>query len=726
MSADSPQPSTSEHEPPLLQAKQLRPYVSVLLYDLRDARPAAEIVNILAGGFEPVIQSLHGEGKGQRLRSHNAIPAEQKGLWTIVGHWHELATPPSWLGTLKPSGPAAVLYDRHHHLTLFAVRASPAPQHPFGALLSTDPQVKKELVDILRKMQIPTVSRDELAVTFLRGASRQTWLRGVHRPVAVKADTKILAGLDLRDALDPVGDQSFTLDAALSDVRSERIMTDFRISLPETSKLRLLSTSDAVGKPPKKKRSDIVGLSLRQGTMWTRTSDDLDDFVRELDELCDQIQRTRETPPEGSSGYTQRGYRMLARPDIEVRPERLGRAVDFAFDLPLPSVDVPDDLPPQRVQALQEWREYGEFAVAEGDDSERLFVDAIYKEEVVGRIRLQPILLPRGRGDFNVSVTYRIGIPDEERDRLDYVLTDIRDRASIWFSNGYALQAGEVFNLQYRDVPFTGWKWMPFHDRSRALEYELDREKPAEYRLWEIVWNGRSLFEFIVNNVQSLFKPEGKEWYLLCDDGSGEIADFVFIDPARPRLQLIHVKAAGGHSSSEATKASKTKAPKAKATKAKGVKKKASGEARGIAPAKYEIVVSQATKNLRFLDPTFLADQLSKPLGKGRVRELTWTVAGQQKNREAAIAALRNMGAYFDRVVVVLQPHTTRKAWNAAEAALRANRLSDSDRVQLLRLRMMLADLEDVCRRFNATFEAWGDDDDPASSDVAFPRAALL
>ena len=57
---------------------------------------------------------------------------------------------------------------------------------------------------------------------FVRGKA-PTWLSATHRRTTVKADSKVLSGIDLRDALNPVEDQSYYFTAARCGVDLERI-----------------------------------------------------------------------------------------------------------------------------------------------------------------------------------------------------------------------------------------------------------------------------------------------------------------------------------------------------------------------------------------------------------------------------------------------------------------------------------------------------------------------
>jgi len=700
-----------------LQLKQLRPYVSVILYNLRDwSEHSEDLVKEVAPQIEAIIGSTYQQG--DRLKNHGPIKDATFNRWITRGWWHAVETLPSWLAEVKapskeeekhenpdaaeePSDPA--LRDVRHHLTLFLAKVGIPVPDSFGILLSTDPTVRREVASYLDLLGVLRIPEGELAAAFLRGASRQAWLKGVHKPIIVKADAKTLVGLDLRNVLDPFGDQSFRLEAAISDHRAMRIVEDFRNSLPKDSRLRDLDPSDAVGRPPKN-QSRLIGLSVADGILWTRSTRKIADFIQEIDALCDQLARARKEQLSTERGYEQQGYRILVRAQTASLSE-LGSAIDFSLAIPLPGEEPDPNAPQALLDAQGQWQEYGEF-IARQNEAERLWVDAYLGGQKIADLRVQPVLLSDGGADLNLSVSYSDKASDDERNTLDHLLVRFADHASLWFSNGFSIQKKRLFSLQYRDVPFDQWRWLPFSaPGTPPITYDLHREKPAQAALWDVAWNGNSLFEFVLNNLPLLFSStEGS--YLFCDDGSGEIADFVFIDPIHNRLWLVHAKAAGKTAEKTAGKA---------AGKA--------GE-REIAPAKYEQVISQATKNLRFLDAAHLLQRLERQRTQSLATLLTWDSKGEPAAFENLIQALKKLGKFPQRRVVVLQPHTSRRIWKTAEQNLRDGTLGEDDRIQLFRLRTMLADFEDVCRRFGASFEAWGVND--LADDLDFPRSSLL
>jgi hypothetical protein len=257
--------------------------------------------------------------------------------------------------------------------------------------------------------------------------------------------------------------------------------------------------------------------------------------------------------------------------------------------------------------------------------------------------------------------------------------------------------------LGWEDVLFEGWKWS-FRPKHGACVYHADLEKPSSGitpkgipdktlpRGWEEnlgvnIQTPASLFEYLVAFVNELFKPQSKDWYLCCDDGPGEVADFIYFEPPARRLHLIHVKAADSCKGS-----------------------------RGISVKAYEEVVSQATKNLRYLDLANLKLLIEKgkelPIAKACFHGDNLKPCGGRGDLLKALTA--NMGRrLLEKKVIVFQPHVRQTAWEDASRDWLngAQPTSKNQMNRFLQLRTLLADTEITCRKIGAQFETWGEDD---------------
>src|ERR1700722_6338908 len=85
-----------------LQLKQLRPYVSVVLYDLRDwSNRCEELANEVEAYIEGTISSTHQQG--DRLKDYGPIKRTTFSRWITRGRWHGVQTLPSWLAEVNTS-----------------------------------------------------------------------------------------------------------------------------------------------------------------------------------------------------------------------------------------------------------------------------------------------------------------------------------------------------------------------------------------------------------------------------------------------------------------------------------------------------------------------------------------------------------------------------------------------------------------------------------------------
>jgi len=131
-----------------------------------------------------------------------------------------------------------------------------------------------------------------------------------------------------------------------------------------------------------------------------------------------------------------------------------------------------------------------------------------------------------------------------------------------------------------------------------------------------------SIFGWVVQNI-------GPGW-LICDDGAGEVADFVHLAPDNT-LTLVPVKAA--HSESLH---------------------------RQVSASAYEVVVGQATKNIGFLNGDELHARLS--LAQTATRA-TWHDGVRQADRSGFLAALAAHPHSAAFGVKIVQPHLRKERY---------------------------------------------------------------
>lgn len=243
----------------------------------------------------------------------------------------------------------------------------------------------------------------------------------------------------------------------------------------------------------------------------------------------------------------------------------------------------------------------------------------------------------------------------------------------VRFESGHTLSNGSLYSVRHRDVPFTSWEFLDF------TGFNVKKEKPPTSSAFDPneIGNHDSLFCWVKQNWP--VGAAGRGW-LACDDGAGEIADFVHFDPAHPEgplLSLIHVKASGSAS-----------------------------PARQISTSDHEVVVAQAVKNLRHLDRMNLADRLEQG-GGNAVAVATWNddvVATRQNMADV----LRTAGDNYQRNLVVVQPRVTSTELDLARHAI-DNGQTTGRAGRLRQLDTLLLEAESSARDLNATFSVVGD-----------------
>jgi hypothetical protein len=128
---------------------------------------------------------------------------------------------PSWLSSLASTS----IRDILHHLVVVVKTVG------LFAIFSSDSRLANKIARNLGNSKrqalqhCRTVAASQLNGALLTGASKTLWLSGIHAQTSSRPDRKILAGIDLRDALDPMSDQSFHFTAARGTTEIEGAST---------------------------------------------------------------------------------------------------------------------------------------------------------------------------------------------------------------------------------------------------------------------------------------------------------------------------------------------------------------------------------------------------------------------------------------------------------------------------------------------------------------------
>lgn len=621
------------------------PYLSFVLAEIRES-------SIEVGASGQVLEELKealaiGKKGSERRLSFQSVDQEYDGtICSLAAYFLEKAPP--WLAE-PPDYPG--LRDRTCHLLLVLQRGQ------YIAVHGADPALKRLLERRLATggstgafSTLRPLGRDALAAAFLANRPARTlWLSGLHRRSPIKADSKVLTGLDLRTALSPLDDQSYHYTSARS--------------------VAVLNGSETP-----------VGASHRRSFLWVGPTRSWSEFHEVFKAIVDAIESVSGT------GSDAQPFPILAEPAASAE------GVEAAFDLAVVPPELLEDQPDAETLAVAErWAYRAGFEVV-GTVGPNLRAQVSLDGAPIGTVDLAVQLSGDGRATVDVDGAANPGREEDFKECREVCLRP--GWLTVRYESGHVLSDGRLFRQRYRDLPFLGWRFVSLGEGAAEWPTNPTIEKPRPAGSPSgfdraatgtsdslFCWVARSWFGLRVNHAPF---TSSRGW-LACDDGAGEIADFLHLDleppsGGPPTVTLLHVKAA-----------------------------KKPGPDRDLSVTDYEVVCGQAVKNLRFLDQANLADQLERNNKSPSAEDptplsaLTWLDGEQQRNRDGFILALRRLGTNYGRRVVVLQPRVTKTAFEAAQRDLKQDGHS-ARAARLMQLQTLLLGTEANCREFGAPF----------------------
>ncbi|WP_163572514.1 hypothetical protein [Fodinicola feengrottensis] len=497
--------------------------------------------------------------------------------------------------------------DTSHLLTLAIRKNRLVGIHAFDSL-------RHRLQLRLDREPIPPVRRispTTLENAFLRGEAKHFWLRGTHPRRATRPDSKNIGGLRLQEAINPIEDSTFALGSA-------------RAALDEQS------VHDGA--------TVLVGTTMHKSSVWVKPSTTFQEYLAVSVQLFGLLEEVLsvDLPPE-------RLFPLFAYETTDITEVR------GAFDI---SVLTPEELISnrERESTVADVAELLRDAIIEirGDlASSRFKIDVGYEGCIGGTIsvRLERI------GEVTKLHFGIHGQPSNEppvsaiRRGLEMAY---RDLVSVHYRSGHTYVAGRIWHRQMQIARFPQWRFEDFSG------YDIDREKPlvdkgVKAENFETIHErigkdgDRSLFAWVLDHYST--------GWLTCDDGSGEIADFIHISLAGV-LSLIHVKGADSAST-----------------------------LRRISVGAYEVVASQASKNTIYTDPIRLKEKLER--GSLR-RQASWTDGVRVDSRSDLIEYLGYPDLITETQVIVIQPHLVESRYRELRNVADGKPSDDRLRLQLL------------------------------------------
>jgi hypothetical protein len=356
-----------------------------------------------------------------------------------------------------------------------------------------------------------------------------------------------------------------------------------------------------------------VGATPRRALVWNKPTPSFADFIAAVIDALDMVAETL------ASGATlDSPYPLLATESHDL--SKVYGAYDVAALGPddLPGIDITDELL-EAAETLQR----AVFAVR-GFPGTADFVLNVGLDGAFGG-SLRVVVRPRGDGvEFIIgfdsdSQPTNLAVVREVKDALDYSA----ELLTVYYDSGHMIDGRSIWSREVRTVPFPRWSFLDF------AGFDISKEKPPGRAPLEIhraigAPGDTSLFHWVVNHYSA--------GSLTCDDGAGEVADFVHVSPAGI-LSLIHVKGASSTASS-----------------------------RRVAVGSYEVVASQAAKNFINLEPVALRSRLATPAGLSRA---TWTDGIRVGDRREFLDMLAVRDSGDEARVVIVQPHISRPMYGA-------------------------------------------------------------
>jgi hypothetical protein len=363
------------------------------------------------------------------------------------------------------------------------------------------------------------------------------------------------------------------------------------------------SHPDVAGLKDAKGRSRAIGASPESARLWVGRPDAWTDFAKQLAAILDHAL---------SKAAGADLYGFLAKPTTNTQLVKNAYAVAI---LP-PELLSEESISDADREEARRWA-YDTRLTVYGGAGPSLEIEAFLEGRRLGRVALEVTEVGQEIA-IGAKWTNRPAGLEAERQRCACLLTDT-DQVKIYYDSGHTLAKGRFYESGFTDQPFD-WRFEPMKG------FDVDREKPLIGRALDIGGIGKrrdkSLFGLV---VRQLF-PSG---WLACDDGSMELADFVHIDEATRALTLVHAKGSGSTSPT-----------------------------REVSVSDYEVVVSQAIKNLRHLHRHNVFEELSKGKGK-KIGAAVWKNGVRQPDRSGFLAAAQTLRASTKKAVMILQPRLT-------------------------------------------------------------------
>lgn len=521
----------------------VKPYLSILM-----AKSDGEIVNIST--IVEIIKSIISSSIEISKWSESEFQSVDDDTESATLFFQELESP-SW-------APSSELKDLIHHF--FAVIRYKSTY----SFYFSDPTLKNLLLDNIsdsKELGLSKIRQGILNYVFLTGDGIKTlWLYGIHRKTEVKADSKILAGIDLINAIDHIGDQTYAYSAVRAKVTLD-------------------------------KKDRTVGVNPARSSIWLGPTGSWRNFQKLVVELSKLVSNAtqEELSPIHTLSYSTtdindvRGAYDFSLADVETfyNTDDSNRTLDFFKEI------------------QSEFR--FELSNSAPGSKEAFLVTVFYIDDDLGEsscgtVEAKPVLTKSGvTFDIELNATHRKKGKLKRFSRIFNSPRFIR----VWYESGHVLSDGQIHLISYRDVTFDDFDWVDFSGYDVSKEKPLDTQGNLDLNL---IGSSDSLFCWAKNNwpintpLDYLNNTSLGDGWLICDDGAGEKADFLHMIEigGEYHLTLIHIKAAGSNKNT-----------------------------RQISVGAHDIVLNQAIKNIRHLDRCLFIEAIKESVSRSTAN-LVW------------------------------------------------------------------------------------------------------
>lgn len=470
----------------------------------------------------------------------------------------------------------------------------------FALIYMSDGDLKSEIHDALFSdgfSEWEPVDERVLVNAYITGSALRTlWLGGTHKNVSIRPNSKVMSGKDLADAIDPFGDSTFLAGAV---------------------------------------RSSKAGVSLKRSGIWFGPT-------KRWEDIC-----TAALSVLAELAANQANIATLSASVHDGLAQAVGDFSEVKAAYEIEWVDPETISGKARAKKLELLRarygiELGTAAVPDKDVSVRL-IDLV--DGTAADVVLEPTLTASKVVQFNVVGKASAAI----QHCLDAIQNDpgfIR----VYYESRHTVTDATVSLAAVQDREFP----LEYCNFGLDTECDVSKEKPDGKALdvSKIFTDADiSLFKWVFQKglpQLGLEQPSPGNCWLYCDDGAGEVADFIHVvlppygGRAAPKITLIHVKGANN-----------------------------SSPGRRISAGAYEVVTAQAMKNLRRMIANQMHSDIKETVAKHgdeRTWHEPWTVGlvSAPGTGKALMNALTGIAAQCEYEVIVLQPHVLKSKYETA------------------------------------------------------------